>query len=134
MLEMYYKYKVQYSDYIIFIRIGSFYEVFDKDGLILNKLFNYKIKRIKNNIKVGFPVKKIDEILKLLSDINYIIVDNDKIIKEKKYSTNKYNEYNFDINKIIFNNIRIDKIYNVLCDRIMSNNIDVILEGIENII
>ena len=57
MLEKYYKYKVQYNDYIIFLKFGNFYEVFDNDCLILNKKFNYKIKRMKNNIKVGMSIK-----------------------------------------------------------------------------
>ena len=40
MLEKYYKYKLDYRNYLI-IKIGSFYECFDKDALIINKLFNY---------------------------------------------------------------------------------------------
>ena len=59
MLETYYKYRLEYKDYIIFIKVGSFYEVFDKDSLILNELFDYKIKKIKDNIKVGFPIGKL---------------------------------------------------------------------------
>ena len=47
MLEMYYKYRLEYKDFLLFIKVGSFYEVFDKDSLILNKLFGYKIKRLK---------------------------------------------------------------------------------------
>lgn len=31
MLEMYYKYRIDYKDFIIFIKIGNFYEVFDKE-------------------------------------------------------------------------------------------------------
>ncbi len=133
MLEKYYKYKVQYNDYIIFLKFGNFYEVFDKDCLILNKKFNYKIKRIKNNIKVGFPISKMDDILRLLDGVNYVIIEKDKIIEEKEYKNNKYNEYDFDINKVIFNFIRIDKIYNNLCGRV-NNNLENILERIESIV
>lgn len=133
MLEKYYKYKVQYNDYIIFLKFGNFYEVFDNDGLILNKLFNYKIKRMKNNIKVGFPINKLDDILRLLDDVNYVIIEKDKIVEVKEYENNKYNEYHFDINKVIFNFIRIDKIYNNLCDRV-NGNLENILERIESII
>ena len=133
MLEKYYKYKVQYNDYIIFLKFGNFYEVFDNDGLILNKLFNYKIKRTKNNIKAGFPIYKLDYILRLLDRVNYIIIEKDKIIEVKEYDNNKYNEYDFDINKVIFNFIRIDKIYNTLCERV-NGNLENILEIIESII
>lgn len=133
MLEKYYKYKVQYNDYIIFLKFGNFYEVFDNDGLILNKLFNYKIKRMKNNIKVGFPINKLEYILKLLDSVNYVIIEKDKVVDIKRYENNKYNEYDFDINKVIFNFIRIDKIYNNLCDKVNSN-LENILERIESII
>ena len=133
MLEKYYKYKVQYNEYIIFLKFGNFYEVFDNDSLILNKLFNYKIKRKKNNIKVGFPINKLDDILRLLDSVNYVIIEKDKIIDIKRYENNKYNEYDFDINKVIFNFIRIDKIYNNLYERV-SSNLENILERIESII
>lgn len=133
MLEKYYKYKVQYNDYIIFLKFGNFYEVFDNDCLILNKKFNYKIKRMKNNIKVGFPINKLDDILRLLDDVNYVIIEKDKIVDIKEYENNKYNEYDFDINKVIFNFIRIDKIYNNLCERV-NNNLENILERIESIV
>ena len=133
MLEKYYKYKVQYNDYIIFLKFGNFYEVFDNDGLILNKKFNYKIKRMKNNIKVGFPINKLDDILRLLDDVNYVIIEKDKIVEVKEYENNKYNEYDFDINKVIFNFIRINKIYNSLCERV-NGNLENILERIESII
>lgn len=133
MLEKYYKYKVQYNDYIIFLKFGNFYEVFDNDCLILNKKFNYKIKRMKNNIKVGFPINKLDDILRLLDGVNYVIIEKDKIIEVKEYENNKYNEYDFDINKVIFNFIRIDKIYNSLCERV-NNNLENVLERIESII
>ena len=48
MLETYYRYRLEYKDFLLFIKMGNFYEVFDKDSLILNKLFGYKIKKIKS--------------------------------------------------------------------------------------
>ncbi len=32
MIDAYYKYRLIYKDYIIFIKVGSFYETFDKDS------------------------------------------------------------------------------------------------------
>ena len=61
---------------MLFIKIGNFYEVFDKARLILNKLFGYKIKRIKDSIKVGFLINRLDYILKLICNINYVVIDN----------------------------------------------------------
>ena len=76
MLEVYYKYRCKYQDYIIFIKSGSFYEVFDKDSMILNSIFYYKVKRFKDNIKTGFPINKLEHIIKLMGNINYIVVGN----------------------------------------------------------
>jgi len=110
MLETYYKYRMEYKDFLLFIKIGNFYEVFDKDSLILNKLFGYKIKRIRETIKVGFPLNRLDYIIKLIGNINYVVIDN-TVVEKKKYNNNKYKDYNFDINGIILNSIKIDRIY-----------------------
>ena len=134
MLEMYYKYRIKYNDCIIFIKVGNFYEVFDRDGLILNKMFGYKIKAIKNTIKVGFPLVKLNDILNSLSDIKYIVLENDNIVLKNDCNDNKYNNYDFDINKVIFNNIRLEKIYNSLYNKITDNNVGIILDEIESII
>ena len=98
MLEVYYKYRCKYQDYIIFIKSGSFYEVFDKDSMILNSIFYYKVKRFKDTIKTGFPINKLEHIIKLMGNINYIVIDNDNIIDEKVFSDNKYDSYTFDTN------------------------------------
>ena len=41
MLETYYKYRVIYKDYILFIKVSNFYEVFDKDAIIISRLLNF---------------------------------------------------------------------------------------------
>ena len=133
MLEIYYKYRMEYKDFLIFIKVGNFYEVFDKDSLILNKLFGYKIKRIKDNIKVGFPISRLDYILKLIGNINYVVIDN-TIVKKKKFKNNKYKDYNYDMNSIILNSIKIDRIYEELNNRLPDNNIENIITNIDLII
>ena len=130
MLETYYKYRMEYKDFLLFIKIGNFYEVFDKDSLILNKLFGYKIKRIKDSIKVGFPLSRLDYILKLIGNINYVVIDN-MVIEKKKFNNNKYKDYNFDINSIILNSIKIDRIYEELNNRLLDNNAQNIISKIE---
>ena len=85
MLETYYKYRMEYKDFLLFIKRGNFYEVFDKDSLILNKLFGYKIKRIRETIKVGFPLNRLDYILKLIGNINYVVIDN-TVIEKKEFN------------------------------------------------
>ena len=123
MLATYYKYRMEYKDFLLFIKIGNFYEVFDKDSLILNKLFGYKIKRIKDSIKVGFPLNRLDYIIKLIGNINYVVIDN-TVVEKKEFDNNKYKDYNFDINSIILNSIKIDRIYEELNNRLLDNNTD----------
>lgn len=133
MLETYYKYRMEYKDFLLFIKMGNFYEVFDKDGLILNKLFGYKIKKVKDTIKVGFPLSRLDYILKLIGNINYVVIDN-TLIEKKEFNNNKYKDYNFDINSIILNSIKIDRIYEELSSRLLDNNIENIITNIDLII
>ena len=134
MLELYYKYRYEYQDYLIFIKSGNFYEVFDKDSLILNDLFNYKVKRIKDNIKTGFPINKLNYITKLIGNISYIIIENGNIIDKKIFNNNKYNEYAFDINAIVINSIKIEKITKMLNEKLLDKNITNIIRYIEEII
>ena len=119
MLETYYKYRMEYKDFLLFIKMGNFYEVFDKDGLILNKLFGYKIKKVKDTIKVGFPLNRLDYIIKLIGNINYVVIDN-TVVEKKDFNNNKYKDYNFDINSIILNSIKIDRIYEELSSRLLT--------------
>ena len=55
--------KNKYLEYIIMIKVGNFYHSYDDDGIILNYLFNYKIK---DNSMVGFPVSSLDKVKRRL--------------------------------------------------------------------
>ena len=130
MLEKYYKYKLEYRNYLILIKIGSFYECFDKDALIINELFNYKLKRVNNSLKLGFPIKTIDIIKLKLEDknINYIIVD--KEIEKHEFKDNNYLKYNFNMEEIFYNTLRVEKIIEYLNNNIfdISDKLDKIEE------
>ena len=133
MLEKYYKYKLDHRNYLILIKIGSFYECFDKDAFIINKLFNYKLKRINNNFKLGFPIKTIDKIILKLNEenINYLIIDEE--IEKKEFKNNNYINYNFNMEEIFYNTLRVEKIIDYLNDNIYNisdklNKIEEILE------
>lgn len=77
MIEKYYKYKINYSNYIVMIKTGNFYEVFNKDALILNNIFKYKLKRLNKLVKCGFPINSLGNILITLDNnrINYFVYD-----------------------------------------------------------
>ena len=135
MLEKYYMYKAKYADYLLLIRAGNFYEVIEKDALILNEIFNYKIKRISNTFKSGFPCNSLDKVLNELDlkQINYIVIDGD-MKKKMHYKNNSYGNYVMDPNKVIFNFIRKKKITKYLNDNVLNNNIDNILDEMERLI
>ena len=121
MLEKYYKYKLDYRNYIILIKCGSFYEVLDKDAFIMNKIMGYKLKKLSNTFKAGFPINSLNKVLNKLneSSINYILVE-DKITLKKEFKNNNYLNYHFESNTIMYNKIRIEKIVKYLNDNILS--------------
>lgn len=135
MLEEYYKYKTNYSEYIIIIKSGNFYEAIDKDALIVNKLFKYKITKLSDTIKCGFPITCIEKVIKVLNEhnINYIVVEKNDITINKSFEENSYNEFEFDINNIKYNFFRINKISKYLNDNAF-NNINTLLDEMERLI
>lgn len=92
MLEKYYKYKIEYKEFILMIKFGNFYEMFDKDAVIESKLLNYKISKISDTVKYGFPVSSLEKVLNKLNEENRKIFNNGRkealsyiqnILKEK---------------------------------------------------
>lgn len=124
MLEKYYKYKSAYSNYLIFIKVGSFYECFSKDALIINKLFNYKIKKISSTFKCGFPINNIEYVISKLkqNNINYIILEDD-ITDKYETDSNTYSNYNFDTDSLLYSFILIEKIIKYLENNITNDEI-----------
>lgn len=117
MLEVYKDLKLKYNDYLILFKSGSFYVSFDCDATVLNKLFNYKLVKLKSNIKAGFPITLFNRNINLIekNKINYIVVENKKIKDRKKYKYNNYSKYsNNDIFKLVSINSRINNISNKL--------------------
>ncbi len=112
MIDLFRQLKLEYKDYLIIFKSGSFYISFDEDATVLNNIFNYKIVELKNNIKSGFPISMFDNNLKIIDSkkINYIIIDNKKIIDKKVYNKNKFNSYTRSVFDIVSFNNRIDNI------------------------
>lgn len=135
MLEKYYNYKIIYKDYMIFIKSGNFYELFEKDALIINKILGYKIKRFSKTFKSGFPISKINYVLNLVCEnsINYVVIEEkEKIIK--KFEKNKYLDFYFDLDELMLKYLKIDKIINYLNDNILSENLMDILKEMEKLL
>ena len=136
MLDKYYKYRLDYREYVIFIKSGVFYECIARDALIINKLFNYKIKKISNTFKVGFPINNINEVINILKEksINYIIINGDEVTDKFESKLNNYKDYNFDIDNILYNYLLIEQINKYLNDNIMMVGIEEQLKQILNIL
>lgn len=131
MIDLFRILKLDYKDYVILFKSGSFYVSFDEDSLILNKVFNYKILELKNNIKTGFPLNSLDTVINKLKElsINYIIIE-DKNIKEKyEVENNNFSKYTSSVFEVISINNRIDKIV----DKLKSIHIDKVKEILDEI-
>lgn len=99
MLEKYYKYKIDYKEYVLLFKYGNFYETFDNDAYIISKLFNYKLVKMKDTFRCGFPINSLSYVLDNLCgmSINFIVIDKDTIgIRE--FEINNYSNYKIDDN------------------------------------
>lgn len=135
MLEEYYRNKIKYKEFIIMIKFGNFYEIFDKDAVIASNILNYKLSKISDTVKCGFPISSLDKVLKLLKDkqINYVVIENNNVTNEQNFENNIYNSFDVDTNNIKYNLLRINKITKYLNDNAYSD-ISSLLEGIEELI
>ena len=55
--------KELFPDYIVLIKMGTFYEAYGDDANILSYLFSYKIRVVSDNVNCGFPVNSLNRIL-----------------------------------------------------------------------
>ena len=131
--ELYNKYKFDYKDYILLIKSGNFYICLNNDAIVMNNIFNYKIKESTNFIKVGFPINSKLKVKKHLDiiNVNYVILDKE-IIDKRKFQNNNYNKYSSKHNYKIYLN-RIKRINDILKGN-LNNNISSILDEIEEIL
>lgn len=135
MIDLFRILKLEYKEYIILFKSGSFYISFDEDSLILNKIFNYKIADLKNNIKVGFPLNSLDTVINKLKElsINYIIIEDKNIVSKYESDDNSFSKYTGSVFEIISINNRINKIVEKL-KSIGNDKVGDILSEIESMI
>lgn len=98
-------------DYVVLVKIGTFFESYNDDANIISYLLNYKIRDlVDNNKSCGFPVNSINRVKFILEskNINYVLIDKKHSYEEiEKMNYKKKNKYK-DIN--IIANEYIDKI------------------------
>ena len=113
MIDLFRQLKLEYKNYLLLFKSGSFYISFDEDATIINNLFNYKLVKLKNNIKSGFPVSMLEDNLKVIDEnkINYIIIKNKRIIDKKTYKPNRFYQHISSVYDIINFSNRVDDIF-----------------------
>ena len=133
MLEKYIKLKEKYPKSLIIIKAGNFYDCINDDAIIINKLFNYKIKELNKYIRVGFPINSLNRVRTILTkyEINYITVINNDITYSK-FMRNNYSKYCCNDYFIVKN--KINSINDILSNNILNPNIKDIVSSIEGII
>lgn len=112
MYDKYMDIKNNNIDSIVMIKVGTFYHIYDKDMIIINYLFKYKI----IDDRVGFPVSALTKVINKLKklEINYYIDD----ANFYKFADNKYQEI-YEKSKTYYElSLEIDNIYNYLMNNI----------------
>ena len=114
--------KINNSNMLLIYKVGIFYEVYNEDAYILHYLTKYNIKKFKRYHRVGFPLSRLNSIIKLLdyNNIGYIVNDNLLNINNKIID-NKY----FDILGKSISFIDSEGLINMIIDKLsLMNRID----------
>ena len=67
-----------HPDSILFVKVGTFYNVYGRDSYIISYFFGYQIKKVETTINTcGFPKSAISKVSKKMEDekINYIVLN-----------------------------------------------------------
>ena len=70
--------KELFPEYVVLLKIGTFYECYNDDANIISYLFQYKIKILSSGDKnCGFPLVSYNRVISNLEsrNINYISID-----------------------------------------------------------
>ena len=113
--------KELFPNYVVMIKIGTFYEVYYADAYIISYLLGYKLKTLNGDVRnCGFPTVSLNKVLYILDNkkINYLVVDKSdnyaELNKNNFKNKNKYIEIYEMCKEEIDLKIRIEKIYKYL--------------------
>ena len=118
---MYEMIKNSHSEFVIFVKFGSFYRVFNNDIYIIWYFTRY---RIVDGKRIGFPVSIIDDLVDLLTHkhISYIIYNNDLDYIKVSSINNCYNKYVLMGKELYRKEERINKVLNLIENKIRKEN------------
>ena len=126
---------------VICYKTGGFYTVYGKDCYILSKIFNYKIKKVQNDIpKCGFPLNVKNKIMAKLEEkkIDYLFLDvRNNYDVENKMENNNLNNYDKILEesyKIVKTKQKVEDIMEALTLQIDNPNFIEKIRKIEDII
>ena len=63
--------KDQYKDYVLLFQVGDFYELYGKDAELVTEKTNLRVTRKQGVLMAGFPVRSLDEWLKVLVEAGF---------------------------------------------------------------
>ena len=120
-IEMYEMIKNSHSEFVIFVKFGSFYRVFNDDIYIIWYFTRY---RIVDGKRIGFPVSIIDDLVELLTHehISYIIYNNDLDYIKVSSINNCYNKYLLIGKELYMEEEKINKVLNFIETKIRKEN------------
>ena len=120
-IEMYEMIKNSHSEFVIFVKFGSFYRVFNDDIYIIWYFTRY---RIVDGKRIGFPVSIINDLVELLTKehISYIIYNNDLDYIKVSSINNCYNKYVLMGKELYRKEERINKVLNLIVNKIRKEN------------
>lgn len=138
--DIYNFYKSKYTDYLIFYKIGNFYNVIGNDIYIMRYVFDYKIVTNNGIDKVGFPIANINKVMDKLNElkINYLTIEKcEGIVKinyKKRFKINNYYNYSSNSNNYCEKKDRINNIISILNKKLDDINFDIIIGKVEKIL
>ena len=128
-----------HAEDVILVKAGTFYNVYERDAIIIGYLLGYKIKEVDGHSTTGFPTSSLYKVITRLEEehINYIVLDKAHNYEEESMNfkkENRYNEVYEKARKHINMNNRINHIYEYLLQNIENNEIKTKIQQMEDII
>lgn len=124
---------------IVLLKVGTFYNAYFKDAILLNYLFGYKLKKQDNVHNCGFPDNAIQRVKYVLEQnrINYLLVDrahNYEETEKQEEKENNYNECYERAYKHVYLKERIENVHTFLMENIQDERIMEYLTKVECVI
>ena len=128
-----------HPDSVVLVKIGKFYQCFDKDAYIVSDIFEYKLKKDKY-ISCGFPLSSLNKVMIGLEneEVSYVVIDrrNEYEVTAREDFKNKNSYYEkYKIAKLKEKvTKRVEKLDKFVFEKILSGDKEIIskVKEIEN--